>query len=106
MKARLLLLVAALLAVGVVIWRAETRPRPDGPATPIATAAVPGNTADAATPSAPAEAASPPAQASLRPTSDAAAGTEAEMEPVKFVVRDFRAALGENPVGNNAEITK
>src|ERR1041384_810127 len=65
MKARLLLLVAALLAVGVVIWRAATRP-----------------------------------------TSDAAAGTEAEMEPVKFVVRDFRAALGENPVGNNAEITK
>ena len=28
------------------------------------------------------------------------------MESVKFVVRDFRAALRENPVGNNAEITK
>jgi hypothetical protein len=28
------------------------------------------------------------------------------MESVKFFIRDYRAALGGNPVGNNAEITK
>ncbi len=31
---------------------------------------------------------------------------QTEMETVKFFIRDYRAALGENPVGNNAEITK
>lgn len=31
---------------------------------------------------------------------------QTEMETVKFFLRDFRASLGENPVGNNAEITK
>lgn len=30
----------------------------------------------------------------------------AELENVQFAIRDFRTALNENPVGNNAEITK
>lgn len=43
------------------------------------------------------------------PTAETAAATpsiQTEMETVKFFLRDFRASLGQNPVGNNAEITK
>ena len=29
-----------------------------------------------------------------------------EVENVQFALRDYRSALGENPIGNNAEITK
>ena len=44
----------------------------------------------------------------VRPLSSTgiAAVVKTELESVKFVVRDFRASLGGNPVGNNAEITK
>jgi hypothetical protein len=38
-----------------------------------------------------------------RPTSDR---LRADIEDVQLVLRDFRTGLGENPVGNNAEITK
>lgn len=31
---------------------------------------------------------------------------QAELDNVQFAIRDFRMALGENPIGNNAEITK
>src|SRR6266850_96734 len=43
---------------------------------------------------------------SLAGTTAAETVVQAEMESVKFVVRDFRAALDGNPVGNNAEITR
>ena len=29
-----------------------------------------------------------------------------ELDNVQFAVRDFRTAVGENPIGNNIEITK
>ena len=29
-----------------------------------------------------------------------------EIESIQFALRDYRSALGENPIGNNAEITK
>ena len=106
MKARLLLLVLLLLAVGVVIWRADRQPRADTQR--IETKS------EQAEPPAPAGQPEPepmavesrPPQGGVATTRDTANGVEAELESVKFLVRDFRAALGENPVGNNAEITK
>ncbi len=39
-------------------------------------------------------------------TPDIPIAVQTEMETVKFFLRDFRAALDGNPVGNNVEITK
>jgi hypothetical protein len=56
----------------------------------------------------PRETSTPPAShitgAAVDPASPAAMPTD--LETVKFYIRDYRAAFGGNPVGNNADITK
>ena len=55
-----------------------------------------------------------PVPSAVPPSADASVpqpgGTLAEMrdeiENIQFALRDYRTALGENPIGNNAEITK
>lgn len=69
------------------------------PANPPSSPPVPlvpesGNTTGSAMPSAPAS--SPVSEQDVA----------ADLENVQFALRDFRSALGENPVGTNAEITK
>lgn len=39
-------------------------------------------------------------------TAPASGEVRRELDDVSFGIRDFRTALGENPIGNNAEITK
>ncbi|MHA3775301.1 hypothetical protein ACXR0O_27575 [Verrucomicrobiota bacterium sgz303538] len=45
-------------------------------------------------------------QVPSEPPKEEQAALEQELENVQFIVRGFRDALGENPVGNNAEITR
>jgi hypothetical protein len=109
MKLRIACVAAVVVIAGVVVWRTQHRPASTPPISPLAqkqegvVGAVP--------------AASSPSTASTiadgtTATTPAASTQESpgailtEMETVKFFLRDFRAALGENPVGNNAEIAK
>ena len=48
----------------------------------------------------------PPADAPPRQGGPTVAEVRDEIENVQFAVKDFRTAVGENPVGNNAEITR
>ena len=113
------------LAVVVVIVILSIRPRQHSvenvavTATPVPRSAMPFPEPIAATqpanptsiadaPTSPAEPSAPTAPADAPPRTGVPTVVEVrgEIENVQFAVRDYRTAMGENPVGNNAEITK
>lgn len=107
----------AVLIVALVIGFAllKTRPPEHAPVpvtTNVVAVAVPAASATPATqPSPPTvppgTAATTPAQIASPPIgATETAAVHIELDNVKLLIRDFRAAFGENPVGSNAEITK
>ena len=121
--------IAALAIIFLALFALRPRQRPiaEIPAVTATPAAVPASppsaTSPPAPPAPPAAAVTPPATPDappLPPTeSDAPAPAPPEplipetpeavreaMDGVQFALRDYRTVLGENPVGNNAEITK
>jgi hypothetical protein len=129
MKGRtILVLVVIAAAIGWFLWRGEPesprapvadpglvatptvpppaptvappRPPPTTPAVAQSAPQIPPSTAPAASiPPSPPE----PPPAASQPS---VGGVEAEIDNVSFAIRDYRNVLKENPVGNNAEITK
>lgn len=114
MNRRLALWLIALALVALAIFHLKRR------AGPPPAASADGKTAGpvvespvAVTPASGRDAAPSPATALASrdvgaPTTPAAVSTEVQvqLDNVKLLIRDYRLALGENPVGSNAEITK
>ena len=126
MKTRwIVVLVLALLFVFAI--RPRNRTTTDAPEIPVIATPAPATPASASTPATAAPISQLPEKPSA-PTDDPTPGlpvappspadspvpqplpalTEVrdEIENIQFALRDYRSALGENPIGNNAEITK
>ena len=118
MKARW---IVALVVVLLAIVTLRSRQRSAKDASPVTSeVALPGSVAPEApapvslNPSIPANDPTPAHPPTLGPTPEAAtlpgepaiAALRDEIENVQFAVRDYRTAVGENPIGNNAEITR
>ena len=107
MKTRLHLAVVVMTALFIGALLFNRRSTPPAPATPVAlpvSQPEPVETPTGAATAIPGGPAGSPASAAG--TAGATPDVQTEMETVKFFVRDYRAAFGGNPVGNNAEITK
>ena len=123
MKRRWIVALAVVL-LAIVAIRPRQHSVEDGMAvaTPVPHGAMPAPTATTPTAAQPANLAIPPGDVRALPAQPAAPTppTDApphpgvstvtelrdEIENVQFAMRDYRTAVGENPVGNNAEITK
>lgn len=124
----LVVLLLAAIAVLVFISSREKRVRnadsPSAPTAPVATA-TPSSVQSSSTAQAPPPKAAPPpdpkatlaaiqsateiksaASTTLPATTTAVPAAQQSLENVHFALRDYRNALGENPVGTNAEITR
>ena len=107
MKTRLLLVIAIAVLAGVVIWfswrkaelpsRAEPEIARTSTVKPASLPAVTETETNGATAG---------EVLTVEPSAAPPAAVEAEMETVKVFIRDYRLALGGNPVGSNVEITK
>jgi hypothetical protein len=109
-----MLLLIALALAGLLIFRpkhrAETPPATPAAAKTAAPATEPPLTAPAATEPAAAPAVAPTFASggigAPAATATVPAEIQVELDNVKLLIRDYRLALGENPVGSNAEITR
>ena len=117
MKTRwIVALVIALLALLAI--RPRQRTTVDAPGVPAISAPAPTSEVIAQSPvppleqTVPANAPAPPgaplpsATVPAPRTGGSLAELRDEIESVQFALRDYRSAMGENPIGNNAEITK
>ena len=111
-RARLIFGVVIVACGLVVLWKARERPpgavSPSpvivAPATPPPLPQPPTTPLPPPVPVAPS---APAVPAVLPPDAEAAqAQVLADIDNLQLVVRDFRVALGGNPIGNNAEIVK
>lgn len=110
-RARLLTGVAIVACGLFVVWNTRAKRQANAVPSPVISIAAtpapipPSPATPPPLPPAP-DAPPPPAPAPPAPLDSSPAEIMADIDNLQLVVRDFRVALGGNPIGNNAEIVK